>query len=674
MNEADHGPYGQFAQIKAQLAVPERIVITAGMPYANGPLHLGHLAGAFVPADIFARWWRMVLGEANVLFVSGSDDHGVTSLIRARQEGEPPASYIDSIRKSHQSTFKSYQISLNHYGSTSALAYLEEHTRICHSFIHGLHGHNLLTVRTTQQWFDESVNLFLPDRLVMGHCPVCDHEGAYSQECDHCGAQYAPEQLVDPVSSLSGNSPILKDTRHLWLDMYPLAPAIFHHLATTGRKHYQKAVLAELLADIAPRLAFHKQSHGADERYQLLKDRIGKHKQRAAAQGQLILEFGSYAQLHQAEQECAAAGMSYELLTSWSGRAVSRDVSWGLPLPQGLGLSAAELHHKTLYVWPESLIAPLSFTAQALQGVDKAGGRYQDYWCNQAAERHQFIGIDNIYFYGVMQTALWLAQRANPMDLMAADQEMVGPGRAGELSGEDELQLSKIHTFFHLQVDGRKMSKSRGRFFTADQMLTPHPSSSDQMRYFLAFLSLKQKPANFDLALCQQRHNFLAGPMNAAFEKPLSAARKHYASCVPAGKLLPKVIRETEKILRITVKMMPQSKYPQFLLAVENYARLINGLFATYKPHDDRFPAAARGDALYSCFFILKNLVILLAPFAPTVMDELRQSLALGPEVYAWSELATPLPAGHAIEARSRTYFAPARAVMDPACHLEEAP
>lgn len=668
MSEADSCPYEQFANIKAQLLTPERIVITAGMPYANGPIHLGHLAGAFVPADIFARWWRLVLGETNVLFVSGSDDHGVTSLIRARQEGESPARYIARIRQWQLSTFQSYQISLNHYGSTSAPEHLEEHTQICHGFMHGLHSHKLLTVRTTQQWFDASVNMFLPDRLVMGRCPMCDHEGAYSQECDYCGAQYAPEQLVEPVSSLSGRAPILKDTRHLWLDMYPLAPVIFHHLTTTGRKQYQKAVLAELLADTAPRLAFYKQGDGsADDyfrRYQLFKESLGKHKQRAAAGGKLILEFTSYAQLRQAEQECDAAGVPYELPISWSGRAVSRDVSWGLPLPQGLGLTAAELQRKTLYVWPESLIAPLSFAAQALQGADTAGQRYQDYWCDPAAERHQFIGIDNVYFYGVMQTALWLAQRADPLELMSTEPAIEGRAGGGVGSKAHELQLSQIHTFFHLQVDGRKMSKSRGEVFTADQMLTSHPSSSDQMRYFLAFLSLKQKPANFDLTLCEQRHDFLAGPMNAALEKPLSAARKHYGACVPAGNLLPKVIRETEKILRITVKMMPQSKYPQFLLAAENYARLINSLFATYKPHDDRFPAAERGDALYSCFFILKNLVILLAPFAPTVMDELRQSLALGPEVYAWSELATPLPAGHAIETRTRTYFAPAAAVM----------
>ena len=649
-------PRDSFERIKAQLDVPKRVVITAGMPYANGPIHLGHLAGAFVPADIFARWWRMVVGDEHVLFVSGSDDHGVTSVMRAADEHLPINEYIQHIRTAHLDTFRRYHISLNHYGSTSDAQHLKSHTGLCQDFFTGLKHQQLLSVRSTQQWFDKSRQLFLPDRLVVGTCPVCGDDGAYSQECDRCGAQYSPEELVDPVSSLSGRMPILRETRHLWLDMYPLAPVIMRHLATMGRKTYQKSVLAELLSDIAPGLSFckHSSQQLVDQRhymqYQGLLSQLGKHKQRFGAHHKVSLEFCSYDDLAHAETLFRTAEIPYELNHSWSQRSMSRDVSWGLRLPTGLGLDDAELDHKTIYVWPESLIAPVSFTEQALRLTASAPSvTYKDYWYAQDAVRHQFIGIDNVYFYGVMQTALWLAQRADPYDLTKSDAE---------------LQLSQIHTFFHLQVSGHKMSKSRGNFFTADQVLTDDGRASDQMRYFLAFLSLKQKPANFDIKLCQQRSDFLAGPLNAAIEKPLSAARKQFGGRVPDGQLLPKVVRETEKILKITVTMMPQSKYPQFLLAVENYARLINSLFAIYKPHDDRYPAAARRDALYSCFFILKNLVILLAPFAPGVMDELRQSLALDKTIYAFSELAVPMSPGHQIEATPRCYFGAAAEVM----------
>lgn len=636
-----------FEPIKSQLHRPESMVITAGMPYANGPIHLGHLAGAFVPADIYARWWRMVIGDDRVLFVSGSDDHGVTSLIRSQDEDMETRDYIAQIRKSHLGSFKNYHISFDHFGSTSDPQYLSDHTRLCQSFVDKLSEHGLLSVRGTRQWFDESQQLFLPDRMVVGVCPVCSYEQASSQECDRCGAQYHCEELVDPQSILSSSRPILKSTRHLWLDMWPLADVIYEYHKQQGRQFYQKSVLSEILSDSAPILAFLKDPQN-QSLYENLAAELPRHKKRYSSDHQVLLQFQSYEDLRSAQSIIRTAGLDTTLKQSWSQRSLSRDVKWGISLSEHCGLSDTERLAKTLYVWPESLIAPLSFTKQALS-LRGSSQNIKDYWFTKQAQRHQFIGIDNVYFYGVMQTALWLAQQSDPTTLSTS---------------ESDLQFSHIHTFFHLQMDGQKMSKSRGNFFTADEILSEDVYCADHIRYFLAFLSLKQKPASFDLTLFQQRNDLLAGPINAAFEKPLSAARKHYSCQVPEGTLLPKVEAATQKVIKLAIKTMPKSQYPQYLLGVENYARLVNSLFSTYKPHDDRYPAQERRDALFSCFFILKNLVILLSPFAPTVMDQLRQSLALSRQECCYDELAIPMKPHHVIERTPRRYFSSTESVM----------
>ena len=149
---------------------------------------------------------------------------------------------------------------------------------------------------------------------------------------------------------------------------------------------------------------------------------------------------------------------------------------------------------------------------------------------------------------------------------------------------------------------------------------------------------------------------FLAGPMNAAFERPISAAHSKFGGRVPEGRLLEKVQEGTNRIVARYVKAMERADYPNLLYEIENYARTINSLFAQYKPHDDRHPEEARRDALYSCFYVLKSLMIMLYPFVPGTMERLRESLRLGPEVWRIDQLGTPIPAGHEVGPKG-SYF-----------------
>jgi methionyl-tRNA synthetase len=198
-------------------------------------------------------------------------------------------------------------------------------------------------------------------------------------------------------------------------------------------------------------------------------------------------------------------------------------------------------------------------------------------------------------------------------------------------------------------VGADKMSKSLGNSVTGDNLLNERGYTADQIRYYLALMSLPEKPANFDFSALDERNRFLAGPINSAFERPISACHSKYGGKVPSGALSDKVVAETARMIQRYLRSMERAEYATLLNVIENYARIINSLFTQFKPHDDRYPEPGRTDALYSSFYVLKTLMIMLYPIVPQAMDRLRESLRLEPGVFRVEELGTPIPAGHAI-------------------------
>lgn len=213
----------------------------------------------------------------------------------------------------------------------------------------------------------------------------------------------------------------------------------------------------------------------------------------------------------------------------------------------------------------------------------------------------------------------------------------------------DGYTLTDVFSVFHLMVNGEKMSKSRGNFYSADELINEMGYHPDQVRYFLSTLGLADKQSNFDFETFKERNKFLAGPLNAAIEKPISAVHNRFDGKVPQGKLLEKAEKETMKIVQLYVKNMEKGDHITLLGQIENYARLINSFFVQYKPHDDRADLEGRKDALYSCFYVLKNLMIMLHPFAPATMEKVRSSLNLPESVFKIDELGTGIEAGQLI-------------------------
>jgi methionyl-tRNA synthetase len=191
----------------------KRILVTSALPYANGPIHLGHLAGAYLPADLYTRFQR--LKGSDIIHICGSDEHGVPITIAAEREGVTPQEIVDRYHEANKKVFERFGISFDYYGRTSS----DTHRKTSQDFFLKLHEQNVFTKKSQEQLYDEEAGMFLPDRYVKGTCPHCGHPEAYGDQCEKCGTSLSPTDLIDPVSAITGNKPVIKSTEHWFIPL-----------------------------------------------------------------------------------------------------------------------------------------------------------------------------------------------------------------------------------------------------------------------------------------------------------------------------------------------------------------------------------------------------------------------------------------------------------------------
>ena len=220
--------------------LPKRYTITAALPYANGPIHIGHLAGVYIPADIYARYLR--LKNRDVAFICGSDEHGVAIDIKAKKEGKTPRQIIDHFDKVIRKSFDDFGISFDNFSRTSRKIHHETASEIFTQ----LHEKSKFSIKETKQLYDTHAKAFLADRFVVGTCPICQNEEAYGDQCESCGSSLNATDLINPKSKLSGSLPKLKKTKHWFLPLNQYEDFIKDWILKKHKKDWKSNVYGQV--------------------------------------------------------------------------------------------------------------------------------------------------------------------------------------------------------------------------------------------------------------------------------------------------------------------------------------------------------------------------------------------------------------------------------------------
>ncbi len=523
-----------------------RYLITSALPYANGGIHIGHLAGVYIPSDIYTRYLR--LRGHDVVHVCGSDEHGVPITLKARKEGVTPQDIVDRYHTIIKDSFEEFGISFDIYSRTSS----ETHAKTASDFFRTLYDKGEFIEQTSEQYYDPEAKQFLADRYIVGECPKCSAEGAYGDQCEKCGSALSPLELKNPRSAISGAKPELRETKHWYLPLDKHEPFLREWILE-GHKEWKSNVYGQCKSWI---------------------------------DGGLL------------------------------PRAVSRDLSWGIPVP----VEGAE--GKVLYVWFDAPIGYISATKDLTPDWEK-------YWKDSDTQMVHFIGKDNIVFHCIVFPAMLKAH------------------------GEYNLPINVPANEF-LNLEGDKISTSRGWAVWLDEYLKDFEGKQDVLRYVLTATAPENKDNDFTWRDFQGRNNSeLVAILGNFVNRALVLTAKNFDGEVPACGELTQVDNATlSEIPALRAKIEKNIEHYHFreaLFELMNLARLGNKYLADQEPwkviKTDRERTAT---ILWVAAQITASLSIAMEPFLPFSAEKLRGMLNIT-EPFAWDSLGEKelLKSGH---------------------------
>ena len=505
----------------------KRTLVTCALPYANGPVHIGHLAGVYVPADIYVRYLRM-RGE-EVLYVCGSDEHGVPITIKARQQGCTPQDIVDKYHKIIDESFKGLGINFDIYGRTSS----KVHEKNASEFFKKLYDDGKFLTKESEQYYDPEAKTFLADRYIVGTCPKCGAEGAYGDQCEKCGSTLSPEELINPKSKLSGAEPIKKKTTHWYLPLQDYEQWLREWILE-GHKEWRSNV--------------------------------------------------------------------YGQVKSWldgglQPRAVTRDLDWGVPVP----VEGAE--GKVLYVWFDAPIGYISNTQELLPND------WEKWWKSEDTKLVHFIGKDNIVFHCIVFPAMLKAY------------------------GDGYILPENVPANEFLNLEGDKISTSRGWAVWAHEYLQDFPGKQDVLRYVLTANAPETKDNDFSWKDFQARNNSeLVAIFGNFVNRAVVLTHKYFGGKVPAAGELLDVDRETLAQIPLLKASLEKNiegyHFREALKDAMSIARVGNKYISDTEPWKVAKTDMARTATILNVSLqICADLGIAFEPFTPFSAEKLRTML-----------------------------------------------
>ena len=513
-----------------------KYLVTSGLPYANGKLHIGHLAGAYLPADVYVRFLR--LNNEDVIYMCGTDEHGAPISIRAEAEGKTPQEIVDYYHKSIVKSFDGVNIKFDNFSGTAR----PEHHKLSQQFFLNLLKNSYINTHNTKQMYCENDKRFLPDRYVEGECPFCHTSGARGDQCDACGKLLDANQLVNPVCKICGNTPVIKETKHWFLDL----PAFAEQLKTwlNDKPNWKDNVKKFILSWI---------EEGLIE------------------------------------------------------RSITRDINWGVALPEYQGSDAVDLEDikgKVLYVWFD---APIGYISSTVEWAKKIGqpDKWKDYWFDPDCRIVHFIGKDNIPFHAI----IW------PSLLMGQDEKYTLPW--------------DIPANEYLTLEGQKISTSKDWAIWVEDFLKYF--DGELLRFVLCANAPESKDADFAWKDFQALvNNSLANVLGNLANRVYAFTKKNFNSKLELHKSISgknkKFLDEINAICKDIHQSYSEFKIRKVVKTIIDLAREGNRFFDEAKPwqliKEDK-PASE--EVLFVCAELLKKISICFYPILPESMLKLRK-------------------------------------------------
>lgn len=620
---------------------PKRAVVTGGMPYGNKELHFGHVGGMFVFADTYARFLRDRIGKENVIFVGGTDCYGspIAEGWRVKVEkGEFEGSLEDFVSANHnkqKATLDAYGISPDLFAASGLGRSKEIHADVTDWFISSLHKKGQLDQITTMQFFDEKAGVFLNGRQVIGKCPVegCTSEKGYADECD-LGHQYMPENLLNPVSTLTGETPTMKPVTNWYFklrDYQQLMKDWVEELKK--RKNIRPVVWKTIDEFLKPPVIYVKREF--EEKYFSLRDSMPAHEYlEEAKKPSFTIVFDKLPDCDEACRILTENGIRYRTGKTLVPFRLTGNIEWGVPAPVMEGVDGL-----TVWVWPESLWAPISFTQTYLEQEGRDRDEWKDYWCSKDSTVYQFIGQDNIYFYGIAEPAMWMAQQE-------ADTKTASPD-------DGDLQMPVIVANHHILFLDKKASSSGDvKPPMADDLLDFY--TPEQLRMHWLGLGLGQRSVSFmpkpfnpdakpeDSDPVVKDGLLLSNVYNRMIRTAFYTAQKEFDGVMPSLVPEEKFLEEAKKAVLEYERHMSKFAFHQCTYVLDSYIR--NGSKYMAKTlNGDNSDKEQLAQALANLFYMIRIAGVLLHPMAPFGTEKLREYLQVDERIWSWDTILEPL-------------------------------
>lgn len=630
---------------------PKRAVVTAGMPYGNKSLHFGHVGGVFVPADCFARFLKDRIGADNVRFISGTDCFGSPINEGYRKEVEAgtfTGTLSDYVRRNHdrqKATLEAYDVDLSIFEGSGLDLCGEKHQALTNEFITKLYENGFLHKRESLQFYDPARETFLNGRQVLGHCPVqgCKSEKAYADECD-LGHQFAPEELINPVSTLSGETPELRPAGNWYFDLPAFRDQIAAYVDQCEADGCRPIVAQTIREFLGNPIIFVNTRDEAYERYLKLADKLPEHEYREPAKGKASfeLEFKNIDDRDAARDILMAEGIRIRTGKALVPFRITGNIEWGVKAPDLDGQSG----DLTVWCWPESLWAPISFTqaANSYAGLDDQS--FRDFWEDPEAQVYQFIGQDNLYFYGVAQPALWIAAREGDVN--------------DTTPRKGVLQQSKLIANYHLLFGNTKASSSGAvKPPSADELLDYY--TPEQLRAHFLALALDQKSVGFKPKPFDPDENVRTNPrvadpalkegalltkvFNRLARSVLYEAKNHFDCQIPLGEVSPELVEQAQAAMLRYDQIMAKNELHSIMTIMDEFIRKANkywsdGAKAVAKLEEEGDPAEPerRRQLLADCAYLLRVCALLMHPVVPRGCQKICDYLQFAAEdFFSWA-------------------------------------